>query len=127
VELVAPAEVRDHVFGPLVRLGEQQRRGVALLYVRAQFFKELVRLRKVLAVRALALVEVGHGVHAEAVNAEVEPVVNNVEHGPLHFRVVVVQVGLVAEEAVPVESLHRLTPSPVRALGVGEDDARLAV
>jgi hypothetical protein len=35
-----------------------------------------------------------------------------------------VEVGLVAEEAVPVELLGDRVPGPVRLLGVGEDDAR---
>ena len=69
-----------------------------------------MRLGQVLAVGAFALVEVGHGVGAEAVDAEVEPVVHGVEHRLLHLGVVVVEVGLVREEAVPVEaravSLH---------------------
>src|SRR2546421_6495347 len=32
-----------------------------------------------------------------------------------------------AEEAVPVKTLRRFAPSPVRLLRVGEDDARLLV
>jgi hypothetical protein len=61
-----------------------------------------VRLGQVLAVRALALVEVRHGVEPEAVEPEVEPEAQHVEHRLLHLGVVVVEVGLVAEEAVPV-------------------------
>ena len=41
--------------------------------------------------------------------------------------VVVVQVRLVGEEAVPVVRRGRRVPGPVRRLGVGEDDARVLV
>ena len=82
---------------------------------------------QVLAVRALALEEVGHGVEAEAVEAEVEPEAQRVEHRLLDLGVVVVEVGLVAEEAVPVVGAGLLVPRPVRRLGVGEDDPRVLV
>ena len=60
-----------------------------------------MRLGQVLAVGALALVEVGHGVEAEAVQPEVQPEAQDVEHRLLDLGVVVVEVGLVGEEAVP--------------------------
>ena len=50
-----------------------------------------------------------------------------VEHRLQHVRVVEVQVGLVAEEAVPVVGLRDRVPGPVGGLGVGEDDARARV
>jgi hypothetical protein len=61
-----------------------------------------VRLVEVLAVRALALEEVGHGVEAEAVEPEVQPEAQDVEHRLLDRGAVVVEVRLVGEEAVPV-------------------------
>ena len=56
---------------------------------------------------ALALDEVGHGVHAEAVHAHLEPELHDVPDLLAHRRVVVVEVRLVAEEAVPVVRLAR--------------------
>ena len=49
------------------------------------------------------------------------------EHRLLHLGVVVVEVRLVMEEAVPVVLAAHRVPRPVRRLGVDEDDARLAV
>ena len=86
-----------------------------------------MRLRQVLAVRALALVEVRHGVEPEAVDPEVEPEAQHVQHRLLHLGVVVVQVGLVREEAVPVVLPGDRVPRPVRRLGVDEDDPRVVV
>ena len=103
------------------------RSGYSSSTVARTLLEELVRLGEVLAVRALALEEVGHGVEAEAVEAEVEPEAQRVEHRLLDLGVVVVEVGLVAEEAVPVVRAGLLVPRPVRRLGVGEDDPRLFV
>ena len=86
-----------------------------------------MRLGQVLADRALALVEVGHGVEPEAVQAEVEPEAEHLEHRFLDLGVVVVEVGLVGEEPVPVVGAGRSVPRPVRGLGVDEDDPRVLV
>ena len=59
-------------------------------------------LGQVLAVRAVALVEVRHGVEAEPVEAEAHPEPDDVEHRLLDLGVVEVEVGLVVEEPVPV-------------------------
>ena len=84
-------------------------------------------LRQVLAVGAVALVEVGHGVEAEAVHAEVQPEAQRLEHRLLDLGVVEVEVRLVGEEAVPEVGAGLLVPGPVGRLGVGEDDPRLLV
>ncbi len=86
-----------------------------------------MRLGQVLAVRALALVEVGHRVEAEAVHAEVEPEAQHLDQRVLDLRVVEVQVGLVGEEAVPEVGAGLVVPGPVRRLRVGEDDPRVLV
>ena len=89
--------------------------------------QEGVRLGQVLAVRAVALVEVRHGVQPEAVEAEVEPEAQRVEHRLPYVRIVVVEVGLVMEEAMPVVRPGDRIPRPVGDLRVGEDDAGVLV
>ena len=54
-----------------------------------------------------ALYRYGDGVEAEAVEAEIEPEADDPEHGLDDLGVVVVEVGLVVEEAVPVVLLPR--------------------
>ena len=71
--LVALAEVGDRILRPLVRLGQQHAVAVLGVHVRAQLAQERVRLGQVLAVGALALVQVRDRVEAQAVDAHVEP------------------------------------------------------
>ena len=124
---VGVAEVLHDVGRPLVRLGEQHAAGELAVDRGAHLPQVLVRAGEVLAVRALLLEQVGHRVETEAVDAEVEPEAQDVEHRLAHGRVLEVEVGLVAEEAVPEElSAHRVV-GPVRRLGVDEDDAGVAV
>src|SRR5204863_360528 len=92
-------------------------------YVAAELVQESVRLRQVLAAGALALVEIGHGVEAESVHAELEPEVDDPEHRAPHVGMVVVEVGLMSVEPVPVVCLGDRVPAPVRWLEVLEDDA----
>ena len=129
VALVAASrpEVRDRLLGPLVRLGEQEPIAVALVDVGPELAEEVVRRGEVLAVRALLLVQVGDRVEAEAVQPEVEPEVDDREHLLADARVLVVEVRLVAEEAVPVVRVGDRVPRPVGRLGVGEDDPGVAV
>ena len=62
------------------------RSGYSSSMVARTLLEELVRLGQVLAVGALALEEVGHGVEAEAVEPEVQPEAQDVEHRLLDRR-----------------------------------------
>ena len=128
VELVAVTEVGPYVLRPLVGLG-QEHTVPAVLAVddAAKLLEDVVGLGEVLADRSLALDQVGHRVAAEAVQSPIEPEAHHVEHGLAHGGVIVVEVGLVGEEAVPVILVAHGVVGPVGLLGVGEDDARLAI
>ncbi len=123
VTLVPLAEIGDRILGPLVRFCQQYSVLKPVVDVAAELLQEGVRLRQVLAAGALALVEIGHGVEAEPVHAELQPEVDDSEHRPPHVGMVVVEVGLVSVEPVPVVRLGDRVPAPVRWLEVLEDDA----
>ena len=82
-------------------------------------------LEEVLAVGTVPLEQVRHRVQPEAVQPDVEPEPDHVEHGSGHLRAVVVEIRLVGEEAVPVVLLALGVPGPVGLLRVDEDDPRL--
>jgi len=75
----------------------------------------------------LSLEEIWRGVQAHSVDAHVEPEVARLEHRFLDARVVVVEVGLMREEAVPVVRAGHVVPRPVGDLEVLEDDAGVLV
>ena len=120
-------EVLADVLGPLIRLGEQHAVRVVAVDLGADLFHDGVRLGQVLVVRALPLAEIGDRVEPQAVDSHVEPVPHRADHGFDDLGIVVVEVGLVREEAVPVVLTRDGIPGPVRLLGVREDDARAEV
>ncbi|OSY49953.1 hypothetical protein BG846_04419 [Streptomyces fradiae ATCC 10745 = DSM 40063] len=121
------AEVVDDVLRPLVGLGEQHRVRVGGVDLLADPLQEGVGRREVLAVGAFLLVEVRHGVEAEAVDAQVQPEPQRGQDLLLHGRVLVVEVRLVREEPVPVVLLAHRVEGPVGRLGVDEDDPGVLV
>ena len=86
-----------------------------------------MRRRQVLAVRPLRLVEIRNRVETEAVDAEVEPEAQHLDHRVLHLGVLEVEIRLMVEEAVPVVLPAHRVERPVRRLGVDEDDPHLGV
>ena len=72
-----------------------------------------MRLGKVLAARALALDQVRHGVETEPVDPQLEPEVDHLRT-PQHGWIVVVEIGLVVKEAMPVVDIRDRIPRPVR-------------
>ncbi len=127
VALVAFAEVGDGILGPLIRLGEQHPPRILLVHPAAQFPQKGVRFREILAVGALALVEVGHGVEPETVHSHPEPEVQRGEGRLVNRRILEIQVRLVGVEPVPVVGAGIRIPGPVGALEVLEDDPRVGV
>ncbi len=121
------AEVLHDVLGPAVGLGEQHPVGVQAVDLGPDPLEVGVGLRQAGAGGALALEEVRHGVQAEAVDAQVEPEPQNLKHGVLNGRVLVVQVGLVVEEPVPVVLAAHRVVGPVGLFGADEDDGRVRV
>jgi len=124
---VAVAEVLDDLVGHLVGLGEEETTGVLFVEKLAHALDEFVRFRQVFAVRSFSLVQVGNGVEADTVHAEAEPEADHVEDGVLDVWVVVVEVRLVGEEAVPEVLLAHRVVGPVGLFGVDEDDACIRV
>jgi len=127
VALVAPTEIIDRVLGPLVGFGEKHPVREIGIDMGPQLPQKVVGLGQVLTVGAHPFVEIGHGVQAQAVDPKAQPEIHHLEHGLLHGRIVVVEVGLVGVEAVPVVGLGHRVPGPVGLLEILEDDPRLPI
>jgi hypothetical protein len=125
VALTSFPEVLHDIGRPLVRLSEQHTPGKLDVDGLADALQILVRLREVLAVGAIPLEQIGHRVEPVAVEPEIEPEADDVEHRLLNLGIVVVQIRLMVEEAMPVVLLAQRLIGPVRRLGVDEDDARI--
>jgi len=72
----AVAEIGGRVFRPLVRLREQHAVLEAAVHVRADLLRNCAS-REVLAVGAVALVQVGHRIEAQPVHPQVAPEVHH--------------------------------------------------
>ena len=121
------AEVLHDVLGPLVGLGQRDGPGELPVEHLTDPGDDLVGAGQVLAVGALRLGQVGDGVEAEAVHPGARPEADDVVDRLDDRRVAVVEVGLVGEEAVPVELAALDVVGPVGLLGVHEDDAGVVV
>src|SRR3954454_721322 len=97
------------------------------IHVGSQLSEKLMRLGKVLAIGPVALEQVRYGIAAKSIEPHLQPVRHHVQHCLANFRVVVIEIWLVAEEAVPVMLSGLGVETPVRRLGVGEDDAAVRI
>ena len=127
VALIAIAKVGAHVGRPLVGLGKNQAIRIVRVDRGAQRLDHRVRFRQIFAGGSIALAKVWNRVHAQRVDAHVEPEAHRLQHLFHHQRVVVVQVGLVREKAMPVIGLGSFVPGPVRFFRIGKDDARVLI
>src|SRR6185437_509797 len=107
------AEVRAHIGGPHIGFGEDEAVGVFGVDHGANFLDLVVGLGDVLAGGAVALDQIGNGIEAQRVYAEVQPEAHGGEDFLHDAGIIEVEIGLVGKEAVPVILLGGLVPSPV--------------
>jgi hypothetical protein len=106
----------------LICLSEKHRAGIRNVQALAEFANDGVRFGQVLAQRPFALDKKGYRVQSEAVDAEIQPEPDDLPDGLEDGRIVVVNIRLMAEKAVPVIRLGDGIPSPVGDLGIDRDD-----
>jgi hypothetical protein len=125
--LVAIAEIRANVGRPLVRFREDEAVGVVGVDCSADGLDDGMRLRQVFAGGAVALQQIGNGVHAQRVHAHIQPEAHGLQDFVDYQGAVKVEIRLVRKKAVPVKSLGGVVPRPIRFLGIREDDAGVFV
>ena len=84
-------------------------------------------LGQVFAGRAFALDQVRDRIQAEAVHSHLQPELHHLPHFFADGGVVVIEIGLVAEETVPVVCLGNRVPGPVGEFGIHENDAHALI
>ena len=97
---VAIAEILQHIFRPLIGLGEQHAVAITPVEFAPQSAQQLMGLGEVFVDRSFALDQVRHCVEAHAVHPEIEPEPHHVDNCSEHARIVEIQVWLMRVEAV---------------------------
>ena len=105
VKFVALAEIGAEVGGPLVGFGQQHFAGIIFVELSAQFLEDGVGFGQIFAGCAFAFDQVRNRVQAEAVHAQFQPELHHLPHLFADGGIVVVEIGLVAEKAMPVVGL----------------------
>jgi len=111
-------QIRHGLIHRLNRFGQEQHLRFAaplavLLNPLAQPSEEGMGFRQALAAGSLPLKQKGNGIEAEPIHAPLQPELHHLEHGLLHGWVVVVEVGLVMQEAVQIKLSSLWIPLPV--------------
>src|SRR5688572_20759718 len=95
------------------------------VYMRPEFFEVSMCFRQVLTIGVFTFIEIRHRIEPKTIHTQFTPEVNDSEYSGLHMLAVVIQVGLVMEETVPVILLRDGIPGPVRTFEILEDDAHV--
>ena len=125
--LVPVTKEFPHIGRPLVGLGQQEPVRIPFLQDAAELLQDSVCFRQIFVNRAFSFAQIWHRVEAERIDPAVEPEGHHLQHGLEHSRVVVVQIRLMREEAVPVVLASHRVERPVRHLCIREDDARAGI
>ena len=126
VHFIAVPKIGAHIFGPLVGFGKQHRSRSVSIDKGAQALQEGMGFGQVLAARAFTLKKIRRRIHADTICSPVDPELTT-QHGLLDFGVIVVQVGLVVEKAMPEIGFAQRVISPVGFFEIDENDARVFV
>jgi hypothetical protein len=86
-----------------------------------------VRFGKTCTRCALPLTEIESGIIAESVETEVKPIRHHLQHLLRDLKGIIIEVGLMAEEAMPVIDMGYRIPCPVGFLRIAENNVRLLV
>ncbi|EAQ76650.1 hypothetical protein WH5701_05245 [Synechococcus sp. WH 5701] len=108
-------------------LGDQQQVAPGAVHPGAQALEEGMGFRQAFAAGAFALMQEGHRIQAEAINAALHPEVDHLQHRLGNGGVVVVEVWLVMQESVQVVLAGHGIPLPVGGFEVAEQHLGLRV
>src|SRR5215217_5677415 len=93
----------------------------------AQLFKEGMCFGQVFTIGTFTLKEIRNSIEPEPVYAHPAPEIEHTEHFFLNSRIIIIQVGLMMKEAMPVILLCHGVPSPVRRFKILENNAHVFI
>src|SRR5699024_1991760 len=96
---------------------------VTLIYVAPQLFKKSMRFRKIFTIRSVPLKKIRHRTKPEPVDSHLTPVIHHLKYFFLNCRIIVVQIWLMEEKAMPVILLCDWIPGPVGSFKILEDNS----
>src|ERR1039458_7766436 len=123
MEFISVAEIGAKVHGPLIGLRQKHAAGKVFIEFSPQLLQDIVSLWQVLTISALPFHQVRHRVEPEGVNPQFKPELHHLPHLFPNRGIVVVEIGLVTEEAMPLEGFWRRAPRPVGRFCIKKDDA----
>src|SRR4029077_8207918 len=97
--------------------------GIAQVNLTAKLLDDRMCFWKILTTRSFALHQVWDRIHAQRIDAHIQPEAHDLKYFFDDSGIVIVQIGLVRKETVPVVLLGDRIPSPVGPLGIREDNA----
>ena len=127
MKFIAVPEIGAKIGGPLIGLSEKHSSRKLSIQSGSKILHDRVRLWQIFAIRALPFHQVRNRVQAECVHSHFQPELHHVPHLFAHGGIVVVQIRLMAEKAVPIVLLGNWVPSPVGELGIQKDDSRATI
>src|SRR4051812_18166672 len=127
VTFITVTEIGTDVGRPLIRFRQQDAALVALVDPLSNSLQILVRFRQVLADRALSLDQIRYGITPEPIHPLIKPKGHHLQHGLAQFRIIIIEVRLVAEESMPVILLCYRVPGPIGSLRVNKNDPGLLI
>ena len=122
VEFVAVAKIGTDIRGPLIGLSKEHSAGIGNAQALAEFANDGVGFGQVFTRGSFALDKKGDRVQTETIDTEIQPEPHYVPEGFEDGGIVVVEVGLMTEESVPVIRLRDGIPGPVRDLAIDKND-----
>src|SRR5258706_6690868 len=123
MEFIFVAEIWAKISRPLISLCQKHSPRELPIDFSPQLLQDVVGLRQVLTICALPFHQVRNRVEPEGIHTHLQPKPHHIPHLLPNGRIVVVQIGLMTKEAMPIVGFRNRVPSPVRRFCVEKNDS----
>src|SRR5260370_35899656 len=127
MEFISGPEIWAKVRRPVMCLCQKHPVGELLIDFSPQLLQNIVGLWQVLTICSLPFHQIWHRIESEAIHTQLQPELHHIPHLLPNGRIVIVEIGLVTKEAMPIERFRNRVPSPVGLLRVEKNDTSFLV